>query len=47
VFIGQGIDFARLTDELDACLLDDAEMALGAQAWERLDDPFDAWTEEA
>ncbi|WP_374441360.1 zinc metallochaperone GTPase ZigA [Pseudomonas panipatensis] len=47
VFIGQDIDFARLADELDACLLDEAEMALGAQAWERLDDPFDAWTEEA
>jgi G3E family GTPase len=47
VFIGQDIDFARLADELDACLLDEAEMALGAQAWKRLDDPFDAWTEEA
>jgi G3E family GTPase len=47
VFIGQDIDFARLADELDACLLDEAEMALGVQAWERLDDPFDAWTEEA
>ncbi|MFC5694504.1 zinc metallochaperone GTPase ZigA [Pseudomonas sp. GCM10022186] len=43
VFIGQDIDFARLRAELDACLLDDAEMALGPEAWTRLADPFGPW----
>lgn len=47
VFIGQHVDFARLHAELDACLLTDAEMALGEQAWLALDDPFDAWLAEA
>ncbi|MDM8350660.1 zinc metallochaperone GTPase ZigA [Pseudomonas sp. sp1636] len=46
VFIGQNIDFARLTAELDACLLDDAEMALGVDAWLRFADPFGPWVEE-
>ncbi|BBP86324.1 GTP-binding protein [Pseudomonas sp. Pc102] len=41
VFIGQGIDFERLHAELDACLLDAAEMALGTEGWSRLVDPFD------
>lgn len=45
VFIGQHIDFARLHAELDACLLSEAEMALGEAAWLQLSDPFDAWTE--
>lgn len=43
VFIGQNIDFARLEAELDACLLTDAEMALGEEGWRALADPFDAW----
>lgn len=43
VFIGQNIDFARLPVELDACLLTDAEMALGEEGWRTLADPFDAW----
>lgn len=47
VFIGQHLDFARLHAELDACLLSEAEMALGEQAWLALDDPFDAWLAEA
>ena len=47
VFIGQNIDFAQLTAELDACLLSDAEMALGADAWLALPDPFGPWHEEA
>ncbi|WP_285960414.1 zinc metallochaperone GTPase ZigA [Pseudomonas tohonis] len=41
VFIGQGIDFERLHAELDACLLDAAEMAQGTEGWSRLADPFD------
>jgi hypothetical protein len=46
VFIGQHIDFARLTAELDACLLNDAEMALGEASWKLLSDPFGDWYEE-
>lgn len=46
VFIGQHIDFARLRRELDDCLLSDAEMAGGPEAWVRLPDPFGAWIEE-
>ncbi|NQD93834.1 GTP-binding protein [Pseudomonas sp. CrR25] len=47
VFIGQHIDFARLTRELDACLLDDAEWAQGVEAWRALPDPFGPWDAEA
>jgi G3E family GTPase len=43
VFIGQGIDFAQLNADLDACLLTDIEMAAGPQAWEQLEDPFGDW----
>ncbi len=46
VFIGQDIDFARLRAELDACLLDDAEMTLGPEGWTRLADPFGPWADE-
>ncbi|QLC73122.1 GTP-binding protein [Pseudomonas sp. LPB0260] len=46
VFIGQHIDFARLHAELDACLLDDTEMAQGEQSWTSLADPFGPWVEE-
>ena len=47
VFIGQHIDFALLTQELDACLLTDEEMAAGPSAWDALPDPFGPWVEEA
>ncbi len=47
VFIGQNIDFAQLTAELEACLLNDAEMALGSEAWCALPDPFGPWHAEA
>lgn len=47
VFIGQNIDFAQLTAELEACLLSDAEMAQGIEAWRTLPDPFGPWHEEA
>ncbi|MEN2395029.1 zinc metallochaperone GTPase ZigA [Pseudomonas sp. B22(2024)] len=46
VFIGQNIDFTQLTAELDACLLSDAEMALGVDSWRLLPDPFGPWHEE-
>jgi G3E family GTPase len=45
VFIGQNIDFAHLIAELDDCLLTDAEMALGAEGWRLLSDPFGPWHE--
>ncbi|MCJ8204845.1 zinc metallochaperone GTPase ZigA [Pseudomonas sp. RGM2987] len=47
VFIGQGIDFSQLAAELDACLLTDAEMALGVDGWRQLPDPFGPWHDEA
>ncbi|PAU52311.1 4-hydroxytetrahydrobiopterin dehydratase [Pseudomonas sp. PIC25] len=47
VFIGQNIDFARLSAELDDCLLTDSEWNEGVDAWRRLPDPFSRWTEEA
>ena len=47
VFIGQNVDFEQLTEELDACLLTDAEMALGMEAWRLLPDPFGSWHDEA
>ncbi|QGA52881.1 zinc metallochaperone GTPase ZigA [Pseudomonas brassicacearum] len=46
VFIGQDIDFGQLAAELDACLLTDAEMALGVESWRLLPDPFGPWHEE-
>ncbi|WP_028238128.1 zinc metallochaperone GTPase ZigA [Stutzerimonas azotifigens] len=47
VFIGQNIDFDRLHRELDACLLDDAELARGVEGWLGLPDPFEPWLEQA
>ncbi|WP_273819745.1 MULTISPECIES: zinc metallochaperone GTPase ZigA [Pseudomonas] len=46
VFIGQGIDFAQLTADLDGCLLSDDEMALGVEGWRLLHDPFGPWHDE-
>ena len=43
VIIGIGMDQAAISAQLDACLLTDAEMAQGAQAWQHWPDPFPAW----
>jgi G3E family GTPase len=43
VFIGTGMDERALRAALDACLLDEAEMAKGPAAWAALPDPFPAW----
>jgi len=43
VLIGMGMDEAALRARLDACLLDDAELALGPAGWRSLPDPFPAW----
>ncbi|WP_421556913.1 zinc metallochaperone GTPase ZigA [Pseudomonas kitaguniensis] len=46
VFIGQNIDFAQMRAELEACLLNDEEMALGVEGWRLLADPFGPWHDE-
>ena len=43
VIIGMHMDKAALTAQFDACLLTEAEIALGMDAWRRLTDPFPAW----
>ncbi|MDQ0143735.1 GTP-binding protein [Cupriavidus necator] len=46
VLIGLDLDPAALQARLDACLLSDAEMAAGAQAWAAYPDPFPAWVDD-
>ncbi|HEY1076730.1 MAG TPA: GTP-binding protein [Fontimonas sp.] len=43
VFIGLGLDEPALRARLDACLLSDAEIAMGQSAWKDLPDPFPVW----
>ncbi len=43
VLIGIDMDEASLRRRLDACLLDDAEIAVGPAGWARLTDPFPVW----
>jgi G3E family GTPase len=43
VFIGIGMEEAKLRRGLEKCLLTDAEMALGIDAWQQFTDPFDRW----
>jgi len=43
VFIGQGLDQAMITGQLDACLLGDDELMLGQDYWKTLPDPFPQW----
>ncbi|MEW5965518.1 MAG: zinc metallochaperone GTPase ZigA [Pseudomonadota bacterium] len=47
VFIGMGMNETDIRAKLDACLLTDAEMALGRARWVKLDDPFPVWAQEA
>jgi G3E family GTPase len=47
VLIGIGMDEAALTAGFDACLLTDAELALGETGWAGLADPFPQWLLEA
>jgi G3E family GTPase len=44
VLIGLDIDQPALTARFDACLLTDAEMAMGPEHWSTLPDPFLPWT---
>ena len=43
VYIGQAMDSVIAKAQLDACLLTDAELALGPDAWLAFDDPFPSW----
>jgi G3E family GTPase len=44
VYIGQDLDKEKMLAELEACLLDEREMALGPEGWETFRDPFPEWT---
>ncbi len=44
VLIGQDMDEADLRARLDACLLSDAELALGPEGWQHFVDPFGDWS---
>ncbi len=43
VFIGIGMDEDALRQRLDACLLNDEEMAMGPDGWASFEDPFPRW----
>ncbi len=43
VFIGQGLDQAKITRALDDCLLSNEEVLRGKEYWSSLEDPFPAW----
>lgn len=43
VLIGIDMDKAALTAAFDACLLTEAELASGIDAWRTLSDPFPPW----
>lgn len=47
VFIGQNLQPDETCKLLDACLLSDAEMSLGPDAWKCFDDPFPQWFAES
>ena len=45
VFIGQGLDQAKMTRVLDDCLLSEEEVLRGKEYWLTLNDPFPEWRE--
>lgn len=45
VFIGQGLDQAKMMQALDDCLLSEEEILKGKDYWLTLKDPFPAWRE--
>lgn len=47
VFIGQELDEEQASRALDACLLNEEELAGGPDSWKQLPDPFPQWTREA
>jgi G3E family GTPase len=46
VVIGIGMEEAEVRAGFDACLLTDAEMALGSEAWAGFPDPFPRWSRQ-
>ena len=47
VFIGQGLDKAKITSVLDDCLLNEDEVMKGKAYWATLSDPFPEWEQGA
>jgi G3E family GTPase len=47
VIIGRDLDRQAIRARLDACLLDDTEMQIGALGWHHLPDPFPPWEAES
>ncbi|MEM7018705.1 MAG: zinc metallochaperone GTPase ZigA [Pseudomonadota bacterium] len=47
VFIGQGLDQAKMTQTLDSCLLNEEELLKGKNYWKTLSDPFPTWEQAA
>jgi len=43
VVIGMDLDKTKITADLDACLLNDEELAAGPEAWHTYPDPFGDW----
>lgn len=43
VFIGQHLEPAWITAQLDSCLLTDDELLDGVDSWLEFDDPFEPW----
>lgn len=43
VFIGQNLDQATITGQLDDCLLNEEQLLAGKSFWQTLNDPFPAW----
>jgi len=44
VFIGQNLDQADITRQLNDCLLDEDQLLAGKDFWKTLNDPFPAWS---
>ena len=47
VFIGQELDEEQARRALDACLLNEKELAAGSDCWKQFPDPFPQWIREA
>lgn len=45
VLIGMEMNQSELIHRFNACLLNDEEMALGANVWKSFDNPFLEWNE--
>ena len=46
VFIGQALDEKQACQALDACLLNEKELATGPDSWKQFPDPFPQWIRE-